>query len=75
MEYENSSKFSCDYKETVCPIQCDVLLQENQSVLNEYFNFCTIRLVLPVLNFEKKELHLFGSTTSSTEAGKIRTMF
>jgi hypothetical protein len=71
MEHEDSSNFSSDYKETVCSIQCDVLLQGNQSILNEYFEFCYTRLVLPVLNFNKKQLHLFGSTTSSIEAGKI----
>ena len=71
MEYENSRELSGDYKETLCPIQCDVLLQENESALNEYFEFCSIRLVLPVFNFNKKQLQLFGSTISSIEAGKI----
>jgi hypothetical protein len=72
MEHKCSSNFSNDYNETICSMQCDVLLQENQSILNEYFEFCSTRLVLPVANFNKKQLHLFGSTASITEAGKIR---
>ena len=74
MENEGSSNFPSDYKETICSIQCDALLQRNQSSLNEYFEFCSTRLVLPVLNFNKKQLHLFGSTASSIEAGKIQVL-
>jgi hypothetical protein len=70
MEHENSNKPSLDYKETVCSIHCDALLQKNQSVLNEYLNFCSDRLVLPAVDFDKKQLHLSGNTTSIIEAGK-----
>jgi hypothetical protein len=71
MEHENSNKSSLDYKEIVCSIQCSALLQENQSALNEYFEFCSTRLVLSVVDFDKKQLNLSGSTTSLLEAGKI----
>jgi len=72
MEHENLNKSSIDYKEIICSVQCDPLLRENQSALNEYFEFCSTRLVLSVINFDKKQLHLFGSTISILEAGKIR---
>jgi len=71
MEDENSKKLSIDYKEIVCSVQCDTLLKENQSALNEYFEYCSTRLVLSVVDFDKKQLQLFGSTTSTLEAGKI----
>jgi hypothetical protein len=72
MEHENSNKFSVDYKELVCSIQCDALLQENQTVWKEYFEFCSTRLVLSIVDFDKKQLRLFGSATSTFEAGKRR---
>jgi hypothetical protein len=71
MEPENSSKPATDYKEIICPIRCNSLLQEQQSVLEEYFEFCSTRLVLSAVNFDKKQLQLFGITASTLEAGKI----
>ncbi|CAF4120007.1 unnamed protein product, partial [Rotaria sp. Silwood2] len=68
MEHENSNKSSDDYQETTCSIQCDILLQQNQSILNEYLEFCSMRLVLPILNFHTKQLHLFGYSKSNIEA-------
>ncbi|CAF2505584.1 unnamed protein product [Rotaria sp. Silwood2] len=70
MEHENSNKSSDDYQETTCSIQCDILLQQNQSILNEYLEFCSMRLVLPILNFHTKQLHLFGYSKSNIEAEK-----
>ncbi|CAF1131801.1 unnamed protein product [Rotaria sordida] len=70
MEYENSNKLSNDYQEMICSIQCDVLLQHNQNILNKYFEFCSTRLVLPIFNFNTKQLHLFGCNKSNIEAKK-----
>jgi hypothetical protein len=71
MDDENSNKSSSDYKRIVCPICCDTLLQKNQSVLNEYLDFCSARLVLSAVNFDKKQLHLSGNAVAILEAGKI----
>jgi hypothetical protein len=72
MEHENFNKPSLDYKEIVCSIYCDILLQKNQSILNEYFDFCSARLVLSAVDFEKKQMYLSGSIISILEAGKRR---
>ncbi|UJR08823.1 hypothetical protein I4U23_013078 [Adineta vaga] len=70
MEWKNSTKDAHEYKETVCHIQCDELIKENQSVLDEYLKFCSTQMVLPILNFNEKKLHLFGNMTSNIEAEK-----
>ncbi|CAF1179566.1 unnamed protein product [Rotaria sp. Silwood1] len=70
MEDKNSNKLSDDYQESTCSIQCDTLLQRNQSIVNDYFKFCSTQLVLPILNFNTKQLHLYGYSKSNTEAKK-----
>ena len=72
MEHKNPTEETRDYRETVCSIQCDALIRENQSALDQYLQFCSTRLVLPILNFNDKQLHLFGSMTANTEAGRMR---
>lgn len=71
MEHKHSNASANDYKEVVCAIQCDTLLQEKCSALSKYIEFCSTRLVLPIINFNQKQLQLFGTTASTLEAGKI----
>ncbi|CAF0897200.1 unnamed protein product [Adineta ricciae] len=70
MEHENSNRSPNDFKETICPIEHDELIRQNQSALEEYFKFCTSQLVLPIFNFNKKQLHLYGTATTNFEAEK-----
>lgn len=61
---------SVDYREIVCSIYCDALLQNDQSVLNEFIHFCSVQLVLTIIDSTKKQLHLFGSIASTSIARK-----
>ncbi len=67
MEQKNGE----DYIEKICAVQYDVLLKENQSILDEYVEFCSTRQILSIFDFHNKQLHLFGHSISIKEAGRI----
>ena len=71
MEHENSNRPSNDFKETICPIEHNELIRQNQSALEEYCKFCTSQLVLPIFNFNKKQLQLYGTASTNFEARKL----
>ncbi len=60
-----------DYIEKICAVQYDALLKENQTILDEYVDFCSTRQILSVFDFNNKQLHLFGRSISTKEAGRI----
>lgn len=76
MAYDDDGKrnpSSMDYQELVCSIYCDALLQKDQSILNEFNRFCSDQLILTLVDLTKKQLHLFGSISSTSLARTCRT--
>lgn len=60
-----------DGEAKVCAVLCDALIRENQRAVDDYLQFCNEQYVVPVLKLDEKQLHLFGSPTATTEAGRI----
>ncbi|CAF3908160.1 unnamed protein product [Rotaria magnacalcarata] len=68
MEHRQSDKSSDNYRKSIVCIQYNELFQQNQSMLNEYIEFCSERHVLPIFKFNIKQLHLYGTIKSTKEA-------
>ncbi|CAF4296171.1 unnamed protein product [Rotaria socialis] len=68
MEHRHSGELANNYQDRILSIQYHELLQQNQPMLNEYIEFCSERHVLPIFKFNIKQLYLYGTMKSATEA-------
>ena len=60
-----------DYVEKICAVECDELLKENQTAVDQYIDFCSTRQILSIFDYPNKQLHLYGRSISTIEAGRL----